>query len=539
MFQALVILEDVLPAERAASQWRVHQQPHVAVAHRAGLYHARLEVVAVEQVVRLLDANGFHEPVGLAQGREARHSVGRLVAQTHVLDLAFLHELVKRLQLREDRHGIVDLLLKIVVRLAEEGNVAIRPVQLYEVYVVRLQSLEGSLHSCLDLLRRERRRLLSLSDPVHVGAAADLGGDAVAIARAALQQPPHHTLRLSARLRRRRHGVHLRRVQPVDAVLVEGDAELLGGLLLRVLRAPHHGAQPKLGQQQSRAADVPQLHAVPQRIILPGFDHTRRVRNSAAAAAARSKSKRGGLVRRAHAQLERRRRPQPSRRDQKRNEAMHGGHDAEEGRRPAESCTFRLVRSPKSADGADRRIERRRTSRETGTNGGSKSVPRPIIWKFGCCGWFTRTIGVLRNPRTTSPFNYIKNGCFCSSSRGLCSTQAAHEGLKLGPAALNQPTVFPSGPRARVCATQGLRSAPKRGAKSSQRDAPDRFQAFRGRRMSDEAKGDERESTAVDAKNSVTVKVRIRRPLALARAHSSPCTGAGPRQSAQSCCPMS
>lgn len=61
---------EILPRQRSACQRRVRQQSDVPVSGRASLQHAALEVVPLQQVVRVLNGDR-------AQVREAQHLCGK------------------------------------------------------------------------------------------------------------------------------------------------------------------------------------------------------------------------------------------------------------------------------------------------------------------------------------------------------------------------------------------------------------------------------------------------------------------------------
>src|SRR5690606_14403138 len=91
---------------------------------------------------------------GFGQMQEAAGTPGGFVGQADMADLAGAHQVVQYLQ------GILygsDLLLGVVLvtELAEEVGVPVRPVQLIEVDMFGLQSLQAALQRGGDVLAGE------------------------------------------------------------------------------------------------------------------------------------------------------------------------------------------------------------------------------------------------------------------------------------------------------------------------------------------------------------------------------------------------
>jgi len=132
-----------------------------------------------------------------------------------------------------------------VAELAEEVGGPVGPVQLVEVDVVGLQAPEAVVQRLEQVLAREvQATCADMRGPGGTARrAGGLGGQHDVVAPAGLLQPAADVLFGAALgLGARRHGVHLSRIDQVDAS-VQGKVKLGMGLGFGVLFAPGHGAQ--------------------------------------------------------------------------------------------------------------------------------------------------------------------------------------------------------------------------------------------------------------------------------------------------------
>mmetsp|Transcript_55223 Transcript_55223/g.131170 ORF Transcript_55223/g.131170 Transcript_55223/m.131170 type:complete len:288 (-) Transcript_55223:616-1479(-) len=132
--------ELVLAGEHPRRQRRVRDQRRVRVRGRAHLGHRRVEL-AGEKRVGVLHRDGLRQALLHSEGRERHHAERRLVGEAPVPHLPLLDELSHSLELLLERHRRH---LKAVVVLVgpEKRHVAVRPVDLQEVDIVRPQALE-------------------------------------------------------------------------------------------------------------------------------------------------------------------------------------------------------------------------------------------------------------------------------------------------------------------------------------------------------------------------------------------------------------
>lgn len=138
------------------------------------------------------------------------------------------------------RHSLA-LLLRLEVGLAEHGHVAIRPVQLVEVDIIRLQARERAVERQLQIAPAETE--LPGPDPVQrPPGTGRLGRQDDAVAGLALQPGAHVALGQPRRLGPRRDRVHLGGIDEVDA-LAQGMVQLGMRFGLAVLLAEGHGPQ--------------------------------------------------------------------------------------------------------------------------------------------------------------------------------------------------------------------------------------------------------------------------------------------------------
>src|SRR5690606_33005342 len=200
-------------------------------------------IQAIEQAVGILDADDPRQTEVFGSLEKLRHAPGSLVGYADVADLAGLDLLGEYREGLLDRHALLALAPG-VVALTEEVGAAIRPVQLVDVQVVGLQSIQAAVERLDDVLRIMAS--LAVADVRRLGLTwrtDDLAGKDDVLATTGLRQPAaDEALRTAPGLATRGRRVHLGRIDQVDAV-IQREIQLRMRIGLAVLMTPGHGAQ--------------------------------------------------------------------------------------------------------------------------------------------------------------------------------------------------------------------------------------------------------------------------------------------------------
>ena len=189
---------------------------------------------------------------------EFAHTPGGFVREPVVADLAGLDHRGHAFDLLADRRSLL-FLGGVELGRTEHRHVALRPVDLVEVDAVDLEAFQAGVHRLGDHLASEVGA--AVADPVAPARAGDLGRDHQVAARTAREPVAEILLGATLRRRVRRHRVHFRGVDEIDALL-DRVVELLVGLRLGVLLAPGHRAEADLGDLQVGAGEGAVFHAV-------------------------------------------------------------------------------------------------------------------------------------------------------------------------------------------------------------------------------------------------------------------------------------
>mmetsp|Transcript_11090 Transcript_11090/g.26312 ORF Transcript_11090/g.26312 Transcript_11090/m.26312 type:complete len:228 (+) Transcript_11090:323-1006(+) len=146
----LRVAVDVLPGEDAARQRRVGEEADIAVGLGAGLGKVGLEWHPDDERVGVLNRHDRGEARGFCRPAELHHAPRRFVGHSDVANLSSLNELVQghQLLLEWDRLAHV---LNVEPRLPKQRDVAVRPVQLQEVYVVCSEPREALIDALENL----------------------------------------------------------------------------------------------------------------------------------------------------------------------------------------------------------------------------------------------------------------------------------------------------------------------------------------------------------------------------------------------------
>ena len=191
---------------------------------------------------------------------------GRFVRQPPVANLARPHQRAHRLDLLGDG-GALALGGGVEHRVAEVGQVSLRPVDLVEVDAIGLQAPKAGLAGLRDV------------GPVQVGApaaypvapagAGDLGGDHEPVAVVAGKPAAEILLGPALGFGPRRHRIHLRGVDEVDPA-IDRQVELGVRVGLAVLLAPGHGPEAHGGNLELRSGKCPVFHRLTCRLPVSG-----------------------------------------------------------------------------------------------------------------------------------------------------------------------------------------------------------------------------------------------------------------------------
>ncbi|MNS70324.1 hypothetical protein D3C72_1036660 [compost metagenome] len=188
--------------------------------------------------------------------QELRQAPRRFVGHAHVADLARAHEILQHRQGFFDRHGVL-VFHPGVVQLAEGGGGAVRPVQLIQVQVIRLQALQAGVQRFGQVLAvQEGLAVADVAGALGVAhRAGHLAGQHDVLAALAARQPGADIgFGQPLRFGLGRHGVHLGHVDQVDAAR-QRVVQLLMGFGLGILLTPGHGAQSNQADIQVGTAE--------------------------------------------------------------------------------------------------------------------------------------------------------------------------------------------------------------------------------------------------------------------------------------------
>ena len=182
---------------------------------------------------------------------------GALVGEADRADLAFPDEIVegaqRLLEIRSQRRLLLE------GQNAEIVELALRPVELVEIDVVGLEAPEAPF---------QRGAQMGAIEPGFAAANPGQGGirpgglgreDHLVALSASGEPAPDDLLGPAIGLGAGRHGIHLRRVPEIDA-LIEGVVHLAMALGLAVLLAPGHGPEADGADMDIGAAQAAALH---------------------------------------------------------------------------------------------------------------------------------------------------------------------------------------------------------------------------------------------------------------------------------------
>jgi hypothetical protein len=206
----------------------------------------------VEQAVGVLRRDDARQAEFLGQPGELHDAPRVFVGNADVADLAFADQFAECFQLLADRRAL-PVVGRIELPLAEHRLVALRPVQLVEVDVVRLQALQRTLDGGADVGAVHGWR--AVANPVQVAArAGDLGGEHDLVALPVASASARRCFPMRRRFPARRHGIHLGGVEEVDPLRQRVDRAGRGHRI-RGLLAEGHGAEADLGNDEIAAAE--------------------------------------------------------------------------------------------------------------------------------------------------------------------------------------------------------------------------------------------------------------------------------------------
>mmetsp|Transcript_13766 Transcript_13766/g.34604 ORF Transcript_13766/g.34604 Transcript_13766/m.34604 type:complete len:391 (-) Transcript_13766:43-1215(-) len=285
----LILLEDgearlcgespvqVLSREDPTSERRPSQQADIAVPRGAGLRQLRLEL-PVHQRKGVLDGDGRGNAQLVAEVAQLANPVAAFVGDPPVLDLPLIKNLLEAFQGFLEGHRVLPVAGEVVDRAPEAGHVPVWPVQLVQVDVRGLQPDQRGIHRAQNVLRVQpglvllvgvarvvlRRRVPARRDVAGLGVAHHLGRDIDLLPQLRVLREPSSDVLLRQPLRRPLRGdrVELRRVQKVDAPLLDRVVQLLVRLGLRVLLAEGHRAE----------AHVRHVHVARTELVVPHDD---------------------------------------------------------------------------------------------------------------------------------------------------------------------------------------------------------------------------------------------------------------------------
>jgi hypothetical protein len=193
------------------------------------------------------------------------HAPRRFVGQADVANASCTHLIRQCRQGLGNRHGL-PLRTGIEELAAEHGHVACRPVQLIQVDVIGIESLEAVAHAARDIGPGKRRQIAA--HPRHVVLIARIAGAfrrehhaATERRPFALEPCPDDRFGCAVGFRTRGHRVHFRRIDEVDATL-DRVIELRVCLFKRILLPPRHAAEADGRHLQIASAELACRHGI-------------------------------------------------------------------------------------------------------------------------------------------------------------------------------------------------------------------------------------------------------------------------------------
>ncbi|MNS93198.1 hypothetical protein D3C72_1273560 [compost metagenome] len=243
----------VLAAEHAHRQRRIGQKAHAFVMgefRQADLEHA------VQQAVGVLDRRDARQVLVFGVAQELADAPRRLVGHADVADLAGAHEILQHGQRFLDRDGVL-VLDPGIVQLTEGSRGAVRPMELVQIQVVRLQAFQAGVQRLGQVLAvQEGLAVADVAGTLGIAhGARHLAGQHDVLATLALGQPGADVgFRQALRFGLGRHRVHFGHVDQIDAAL-QRVVQLLVRFGFGVLLAPGHGAQPDQADIQVGTAE--------------------------------------------------------------------------------------------------------------------------------------------------------------------------------------------------------------------------------------------------------------------------------------------
>ena len=236
-----------------------------AVSHEADIMIvAGLCKVGVEDSIHetegVLDRNGHRQVLLARQAAKLRDTPRCLVAQPEIAHFAGPYEVAKNFELLLDGSR-VPLSGGVVVRFAELGHVAIRPVDLIEVNVIGLEALKAQIGGFRNVLAVDPLLSVAFTNPGHaIGGPGDLRGDNELVSFVFREPLSEALLCPSLSFGSVWHGIDLGGIDEVDAAGY-CVVELLARVVDAVLLAPGHGAKTDFRNLKIAGAKLTVSHA--------------------------------------------------------------------------------------------------------------------------------------------------------------------------------------------------------------------------------------------------------------------------------------
>ena len=247
---------EVFPGQRTERQTGIGQQLNALILADFRQPHF---IAAVHQAVRVLNRHDARQIVLIRQMEIAHHAKRRFVGDANIANLTGALEFgqrVQRIQQGDDWRGIGPG----VAQLAETVGRALRPVDLIEVEIIGLQTLQAVVQSIADVFAIQLV-VRTNAAVVIAGRAADFRGDNQLFAIAALRQPVADVgFRQALGFRARRDGIHFSDINQVNA-LTNRVIELLVRVCLAILLTKRHCAQPQRADLKRTVWDTVILHS--------------------------------------------------------------------------------------------------------------------------------------------------------------------------------------------------------------------------------------------------------------------------------------
>ena len=215
---------------------------------------------AVDQAIRVLHGGDAGQAQLLGHSHKLVHAVRGFVGQANGAHFASLDQATQcfQLLLHGDHRQVFG---GVEIHIAKRWHVARGPVDLVKVNHVGLQAFERGV-ARLDDVRRGQAIGAAIADPVHAtGWAGQLGGQYQFLPGSGVLGEPvaDDGLGRAIGLGAGGHGVHLGRVDEVDAALQRAVQNRVGRGLVHLL-AEGHGAQANRGDVQVAAAKLYFFH---------------------------------------------------------------------------------------------------------------------------------------------------------------------------------------------------------------------------------------------------------------------------------------